>query len=207
MNRIIACFFVAFLCIFAGCLPRGDRVATGEQGKTGIAGKKVDLHPQSNKNSFPDFLVGGWKAADQNQYKWGFAFEKDGTISAMRNFQGMYIKVSEGGTYEKAPDANVDAACTLGSVNANYDPNGRILTVKVVTDYFMLHVYDQILEGNSVDTLTGPVSQDGSTWTAEWWSLALLNGGPPVDANDLSTSPVIFYKVEQEGNPPLKGNQ
>jgi hypothetical protein len=195
---MLTCFFVAFLCILAGCLPRGDRVATGEQGKTGIAEKKVDLQSKSGENSFPDFLVGRWKAADQSQYKWGFKFEKDGTISVMRNFLDMYIIVSEGGIYEPTTDPNKDSACTLGPVDVNYDPNGRILTVKVVTDYFMLRANGEVLEGSSIDKIFGPVSKDGLTWNAEWQSVSRMLDGPPLDFNNPSIYPVVFYKVREE---------
>lgn len=152
---------------------------------------------RGTNGQFPEFLVGKWKAADANLYKWGFAFEKDGTVSAMRNFLDMYIEVAEGGAYEQAPDANVDKASTLGPVEAGFDPNGQILTVKVVTTYFMLHAYDQTIEGNSVDTFAGPVSQDGLIWNAEWRSLSQLVNGSPIDLNDPSVNSVIFYKLKE----------
>ena len=197
MTRIIFVFlFSGLLCINSGC-NRQSEISLPQQPESKTSLKQAP---------FPDFLVGIWKCGtDPNQYTWGFKFEKDGTISAMRNFLNLRIEVSEGSVYEQAADANVGWASTLGPVEVNYDPNGRILMVKVVTDYFMFRIYAQMLEGNSVDTFTGPVSQDGLTWTAEWRSVSRMLDGPPLDFNNPSIYPVVFYKV-QEVNQPSKGN-
>jgi hypothetical protein len=195
----LSCFFIVFLCLYTGC---------GEQKKSGI--RKLESRSKSGKNSFPAFLVGTWKAKDSERYKWEFTFEKDGTISSMRNFMGIYIKVSEGVGYNDQTfdiGIDVDEVCTLGPVEVNYDPNGSILAVKVVTDYFMLHFGDQIIEGSNIDTIAGPVSQDGLTWNAEWQSVSRMLNGPPMDFNNPSINPVIFYKVkEEESNQPSKGD-
>jgi hypothetical protein len=198
MVRIIAVFlFSGFLCISSGC---------NRQNKTSPP-PQTESKASLEQGSFPAFLVGTWKAEDSNQYNWEFTFEKDGTISSLRNFMDIYIKVSEGGTYEQAADANVDSASTLGPVEVGFDPNSRILTVKVMTDYFMLHIYDEIAEGNSIDTIFGPVSEDGKTWTTEWRGVSRLFDGSPMDFNNPSISSVVFHKVKNEDGRPSKGNR
>lgn len=188
MAKVYIVFLLSsLLCVSFGC---------NRQEQTSLP-QETESETNLRQGSFPAFLVGRWKAADQNQYKWGFAFEKDGTVSGMRNFMNMYIDVPEGGTYERSVDANVGSACTLGPVEASFDPNSRILTVRVVTDYFMLHIYDEMLEGSSVDTITGPVSQDGLTWNAEWRNVSWMLDGPPADFNNPTIESVIFYKVKE----------
>ncbi|MGA2916139.1 MAG: hypothetical protein ABSE89_08960 [Sedimentisphaerales bacterium] len=201
MNRIVfICFYAVFLCIYTGCVPRGDRVATGDSQKKGsIAEKKVELQSKSGDNSFSAFLAGKWKAKDSDDCKWEFTFEKDGTISAMRNFMGTYVRVSQGIGYEHyASDANVEAACVLGPVDVLFDPQSRVLTVKVVTDYFMFHIYSGMVEGSSVDKFSGTVSQDGSTWNAEWQDFSRMLDGPPMDFNNPLINQVVFYKVREK---------
>jgi len=191
------CFFILFLCFYFGCEPQKQNTVPAQ----------VESQAEPAKTSFPAFLVGTWKPRDPDQCRWEFTFEKDGTISSMRNFMGTYFKVSEGGAVEHNSDANAEAACTLGPIEVNYVPNSRILAVKVVTDYFMLHIYDVMMEGNNVDRIFGPVSGDGKIWTAEWRSFSRLIDDPPMDFNNPSITPaIIFYKV-REANQPSKGNR
>lgn len=195
MNKIVIYFLLSFLSFYAGC---------EQQKKSGITEKKAELKSKPynlspipyDGNSFPSFLVGRWKAADQNHFKWGFQFDKNGRITALRNFLNMYMTVKEGGAFETGVDPNVESACTLGSTDVNYDPNGRILSVKVVTDYFMMHIYEDILEGSSIDTITGSVSADGNFWNAQWTNVSRMLSGPPYDFNNPSVYDVNFYKAE-----------
>jgi hypothetical protein len=155
----------------------------------------ISTKQKSNiKQQFPSYLVGMWKGEDKDTSLWEFTFEQDGKISKLTNFLGLQVNVSEGQADRKIPELNIDQACTLGPVEVNYEPDSRTLSVKVVTDYYMFYVAEQMIEGSSVDTFTGPISEDGSTWDAEWRSFSGTSNGPPIDFNNPVIVKVAFYK-------------
>ena len=189
MARIIFVFLcIGFLGFVSGC-NRQNQISSPPQAKPNKIIKQ---------SSFPPFLVGTWESDESMKSLWEFTFEADGKISSMQNFLGILINVSEGQAYKQVTKDNVkvDEACVLGPVEVNYNQNTRQLSVKVVTDYYLLHIFDQTIEGKSIDTITGSISQDGLTWNAEWQSVSGMVNGPPPDFNNPSIVPVQFNKVK-----------
>ncbi|MBN1787715.1 MAG: hypothetical protein JW806_04905 [Sedimentisphaerales bacterium] len=185
IRAICACLFLAFLCLCIGCNQQNQAPAAAQ----------VETKNDLKQDTFPEFLVGTWVGKIAYQNKWQFTFDRNGRLSSLRNFMDTYIDVSEGGSYEE-PNEEVSAACMLGPVSVDYNPDGRILTVKVKTDYFMIRIQGEMAEGSSDDMITGTISEDGKTWTGQWQSRSWLVGMPEPDVNDFSVQDVEFNKKE-----------
>jgi|GEM_PF-5299637 len=177
---------IGFLGFVSGC---------NQQNQTSLP-QQAKSEKILKQTPFPQFLVGTWKSADPEKSLWEFTFEADGRISLMQNFLGVYMSSSDGQTYEQIAkaDTEVEIACALGPVQVNYDQNTRRLSVKVVTDYYMLYVVGQMIEASSVDTISGTISQDGSTWEAEWQSISGMHGAP-LDFNSPTILHITLNKV------------
>ncbi|MHB9071132.1 MAG: hypothetical protein ACYC54_12285 [Sedimentisphaerales bacterium] len=157
--------------------------------------KAVETTVNADSN-FPTFLVGTWEVNSPGMNIWKFTFDVDGNVVSLRNFMNTDIVVSEGGAFEKGTDPNeVYAITVLGPIDVNYISKERILTVKVVTDSFIVHVHNGMLEGNSVDIIKGSISADGNIWDANWLSLVQMEGVDEVDPNDVELFKLTFRKV------------
>lgn len=151
---------------------------------------------------FPQFLVGKW----WDEREWlGFTFERDGTISSavtpigwvtLRPGQKTVVPMKKGGKGVYVP----------GDWLVNYSPETRELTVKIVLEHFRNELGPNVVEGNSVDIYTGPVSEDGTQWEPFWFAYPTYYittdifknhklSGLPEDANPRRT--MHFKKVTE----------
>jgi hypothetical protein len=139
-----------------------------------VAGcQKGDKNPQTVRvaveggGGFPSNLAGTWNDGKRG---WEFVIEPDGTISSgviengslrvFPNKQKVVTLSTEKGTgvYE------------LGPWTVQYSPAARELSVGAVVEHYKLDMGAFSLEGSSTDWFTGPVSDDGRTWEAQWFS-------------------------------------
>ncbi len=142
-------------------------------------------------NGFPAFLAGTWRP---DESRWVFTFEPDGRISKVVHHGGMEFEVAEGGLVEQWRDG-IEAVYALGPCEAQYNPQTRELSVKIVVEHFVVEFPDGIMEGNFHDYLTGPVSEDGTTWSATWVSLGEIIGSGSSDPNTVVQKQLTFTKI------------
>ena len=140
---------------------------------------------------FPEFLVGTWRP---NESRWLLTFEADGRISKMRHFGGMEIDVAEGGLWEQWRD-NIEALYVLGPCEARYNTETRELSVTIVIEEFIISSPNDSLEGSFHDYLTGRVSEDGTTWKANWTSTSEIIGS---GSGTVGPKQLTFTKVTGE---------
>jgi hypothetical protein len=170
---------------------------TGCQNDNKVNGSTVD-----GGGDFPEFLAGTWKA---DKYNWQIRFEKDGRISAIvHNIWALPIDINEGGFFTEGPDEGTHALFIIGPCEAEYDANTCELHVKIVLDHFSIKLPQGSLEGRSEDFFEGPVSEDGTTWKAEWKNYGWLEGADPPDANLIEANPIplVFTKVKATSSKP-----
>jgi hypothetical protein len=151
---------------------------------------------QKNKSSIPSSLAGTWKSDDADRCLWEFTIEPNGVISKLQNFQGLRVDTAVGDANSRIPELNIDQACTLGQIKVNYEPDNRTLSVQVDTDYYMMYISNQIIEGKGSDIFAGSVSEDGLMWSVEWKSFSGMIDGPPLDVNNPIIQQVTFHKVK-----------
>jgi hypothetical protein len=184
MNKTLAllsCFI--FVLALAGCGQQNGKMSSQPQ-----------LEGETGEDVLPEFLVGVWEA---DEFRWGFKFERDGSISKLIHTMGMRINVGEGGYYEEGADGS-NAMYAMGPCEASYDPNTRELDVKIVLDYFRMEFPTGSLEGKSIDYFTGVVSEDGEIWEVEWRNYGWLDGANPPDPNLIEANPqkLTFSKLD-----------
>lgn len=168
--------FVTVLSLTAGCeSPVRESAAVGSQ--------------------FPQFLVGSWKPRPEDNNRWVFTFQEDGSISKFRHFVGMEFVVAEGGLIEPWR-GDAEAVFGLGPCTAEYNHESGVLTVTIVIENYMITFPNGTMEGSFRDCLTGPVSEDGLTWQAEWTSKSeIFDGG-----SGETTIPLVFTKIAEDTN-------
>jgi hypothetical protein len=141
-----------------------------------------------------DFPAGTWRP---DESRWVFTFEPDGRISKVVHHGGMEFEVAEGGLVEQWR-GGIEAVYGLGPCEAQYDPKTRELSVKIVVEHFIIEFPNGTMEGNFHDYLTGPVSGDGTTWSAAWVSLGEIIGGGSSDPNTVVPKRLTFTKVTND---------
>lgn len=158
-----------------------------------------DQKSQNNldDNEFPEYLVGTWIPVDNNEVRWIFTFEEDGTISKFRHFMGMDFIVEQGG-FEEPWKNNGRAIYDLGPCEAQYDYKTRQLEVVIVVERFQIIFPGDSMEGSFNDYITGDISEDGLTWNAQWaYRTEVL--GADIDEPEEPIS-VTFVKVAADAD-------
>lgn len=157
---------------------------------------------QSQRTAFPDFLVGAWQVKT-GQYKdrWGFKFEPDGSILRIIYAEEGPVYLAEGESYGEAKSEGSEDTyyfVTMGTCEARYTPETRMLKVKIVMEH-MLKLSIGELEGRVEDYFEGPVSEDGKTWKAGWLYYSWLKDAVPPDPNVIKAHlvPLVFTKTDQ----------
>lgn len=175
---------VFFLSGLYGCQPEQETLSP-------------NIHSSKSKesgHSFPDFLVGTWKADDA---RWILTFEPDGSISSFRHFVGMDINVAEGGLSEEWR-SDVSAVYFLGPCEAVYTPVTHQLDVTIIIEHFTIDFPNGQMTGNFVDYLKGRVSQDPEQWKVSWLSYCTLEGAKAPDPNIIEPRLLTFTKASDE---------
>lgn len=179
MKRLLVLAGCAVL-LFSGCQELGgDRRA----GEVIIEGD----------GEFPQFLVGTWRADD---VRWELTFDCNGSITSMwHHFVSVAIDVAEGGAFEQGREG-AHSIYVLGLCSARYDRSKGELSVEITIDYFEVVLPVGTVEGKMTDYFTGPISEDGTRWTAEWRSYGELVGADKPDPNSIRPKRVVFSKVQ-----------
>ncbi|HUT30829.1 MAG TPA: hypothetical protein VMX13_13635 [Sedimentisphaerales bacterium] len=148
---------------------------------------------------FPPKLAGTWKDGKRG---WEFVIEPDGTISS---------GVIENGSLRVFPNKQKVVTVStkrgtgvyeLGPWTVQYSPDQRELSVGAVVEHYKLDMGSFAMEGNSTDWFTGPVSDDGRTWEAQWFSfpkaVASAEGEDDLvfeqDPNDNPVETLVFQR-------------
>ena len=146
---------------------------------------------------FPEFLVGTWK---DEKTGWEFTFEPDGTISTAKIDSGT-VRVNPAEKKAKIQTKQGEyATYNFGQWTVQYDPRTRELSVDVVVESFRIPIGKGVLGGSSTDWFTGPVSDDGTLWKAEWFTFPryiLYSPEPtefPFDPNENPIDTLMFRK-------------
>ena len=180
---------------------------------TGLAGiSGCDSH---NKNGvevsvkgggpFPAYLAGTWKCEKEELE---IDFKADGTISAAALPMGKR-KLQPGKTLDVNEGPQYKAVFEPGIWNVRYEPVERVLSVDLPLDHFRVENELGVIEGKSRDLFSGPVSQDGLVWNADWYcfpeyyvtdsnNINIKHFQLPIDANDNPISTLIFRKVTDQ---------
>ena len=145
------------------------------------------------------FVAGTWQMRDG---VFRFVIEPNGVVSsAVIPLMECTIRPHQT-TYVPMKDGNV-SDFTGGDMFAEYDPVTRELSLYIELKNFLIRFFDIRTGGSQVDRFFGPVSEDGSVWICDWFSMFDYGPDFPVDYNEIGTSPCIFDKVE-EYKPPQK---
>jgi hypothetical protein len=169
----------ALLSIFAGC----------QKG-----GKGDDITMAANKQ-FPKFLVGTW--AD-NSDRWELTIDAHGNVTSMRHpFISVPVDITRGDAYEEGRDG-AHSVYILGPCTARYDRQKRELDVVINIDSFEIVLPIGTAEGKMIEYLKGPVSEDGSTWMAQWVNYVEMDGVEKPDLDSISPEPVAFTKAKPD---------
>lgn len=148
--------------------------------------------PPAGRVMLPPGIAGTWKAQDS---PWKIVLSPDGTVSSaiiplgeveIRPNQTMKVEMMDGSI----------STFRTGDCIVEYIPDTRELFVSVEMKKIHIRYMENVLDGNSIDRLVGPVSKDGKVWTADW--INIFDYGPrfPQDANDIYAGILIFEKVK-----------
>jgi uncharacterized protein YceK len=144
---------------------------------------------------YPPEVAGIWKAQDR---EWAIKVEPDGSISKLYHEVVGPIRVAEGGADWGKGDEGSFAVFVLGTCKTEYKASGRILKATVNLDSYHFKLPQGELQGRTEDYFEGPVSLDGSTWTAQWRQYGYLDGAAKPDREYIDANPVkiVFQKVD-----------
>ncbi len=166
---ILVCSFLTLVCL-AGC------------------------NEPAASNVFPPGVAGTWQADGS---PWKIVLSKDGKVKSALVPMGE-AEVSPNKTTKFEMKDGKMSHITAGECFAEYKPVERELFVSIQQKDIHIAMGNDALDGNSLDIIKGPVSEDGKTWNAEW--INIINYGPrfPQDENDIAPEPLTFRKVEEK---------
>ena len=179
---VITCLSV-LLAVLSGC----DGTHQAQKGNEPAIGAN---------NKFPESLAGTWKGSNGEEGgNWQFVFTPDGRISSVIDIWQEVLHANQTTDFNMP---NGLSHITAGKFIVGYQLDKRELSVTI--ELKDIHIFLDggfVLDANSTDYFTGPVSEDGSTWTAE--RIEIFNFSDlPQDPNDISPQPAIFKKVQPQ---------
>lgn len=182
MRNTLSIFgFLLILMVLGGC-------GGGHQAQ------KVDKK-STDANSFPAFLAGTWQVDTGANGVWRFVLTPDGRVSEVVDAWQEVLHANQTTDFNM-PDGM--SHITGGNFYAGYRPSTRELFVTVeLKDIHIFMPSQFLLDANSVDYYSGPVSEDGNTWDAE--RINIFNfSDMPQDPNDVGpdSTQYIFKKVK-----------
>jgi hypothetical protein len=182
----------ALLAVISGC-SRKDEEKSATAGKSGV---EVTV---KGGGKFPEFLAGTWESetqTDQGSAQWQFVFTSDGRISSVIDSWQEVLHANQTTDFNM-PDGK--SYITAGEFSIEYRPAQRELAVRI--DLKDIHIFlpGLLVDANSSDYFTGPVSEDGNTWTAERMGIFSFSD-QPMDPNDIRPDEdlVVFKKVQPQ---------
>lgn len=147
------CFSLLLLCGL-GCQPGEKRPEVPRKSELVLVGTE----------SFPENLAGRWL---DDRMRWDIVIEKNGQISeVIHNMGRVTVKM---GQVSKVPlKDGGEGIMQPGEWVLQYDADSREMAISVDIDKVRFQVGSQIVEGSCRDLLYGEVSEDYSTWVAQW---------------------------------------
>ena len=152
-------------------------------------------------DSFPDFLVGTWKAETGG---WEFVFEPDGTISSAVISLGR-VRLKPGQTTTVAMQMGGKGIFKPGPWAVQYSHDQRQLIVDIKIEDFRVQLGEGVVKGKTQDIFVGAISGDGRLWWAERFSypeyIADTKEHPnyklKVERSDVPREGLLFQKVQE----------
>jgi hypothetical protein len=180
------------LCIF-GCLLM-LAVLSGCDGKH--QAQKGNEAAVDTGGRFPESLAGTWNGENgEVGGNWQCIFTPDGQISSYIDIWQEVLHANQTTDFNM-PDGM--SHITAGNFDVSYQSSGKVLSVTTeLKDIHILFDGGFVLDANSTDYFTGPVSEDGNTWNAEHISIFSFSDLPQ-DPNDISPEQVVFKKVQPQ---------
>jgi hypothetical protein len=161
---------------------------------SGHQAQKVDKK-NADANSFPAFLAGTWQVDTGANGVWRFVLTPDGRVSEVVDMWQEVLHPNQTTDFNM-PDG--PSHITAGNFYVSYRPPKRELFVTIeLKDIHIFMDGSFLLDGNSVDYYSGPVSEDGNTWNAQHINIFNFSDLPQ-DPNDISPEPRIFKKVKPQ---------
>ena len=145
-----------------------------------------------SKILLPPEVAGTWKAKGS---PWKIVITPNGRIDSAIIPMGK-VEVKPNRTTKFEMMHGEFSTYKTGRCDLEYTPQTRELFVSIEIKKMHIAFPDDAIDGNSIDRFTGPVSEDGKTWIADW--VQLFDYGPrfPQDPNDAYNGPVMFEKLE-----------
>ncbi len=145
----------------------------------------------SEKPCLPPEVAGVWQAVN---LPWKIVLTPDGQIPEATVLWGDVVRPNQKTEFQM-PDCL--SYLVGGDFAVEYRPVDRELSVSIeLKDIHICLPIAAVVDGNSLDTFVGKVSEDGKVWEAGW--ITVTDWGPdfPQGPNDIIIEPVVFNKVE-----------
>ena len=147
---------------------------------------------QAGRTVLPPDIAGTWKAYDA---PWEIVLSPEGTVvSAV--IATATVKIRPNQTTEVEMKDGSISSFKAGDCIVEYTPGTRELFVSLEMEDIHIKYMDIVIDGNSTDIFTGPVSEDGKVWPADWAKIFDYGTRFPWDPNNVGES-VLFEKVEE----------
>jgi hypothetical protein len=151
--------------------------------------------------SFPDFLVGTWKA---ERGGWEFVFEPDGTLSSAVVSLGR-VRLKPGQVTTVPMQMGGEGVFRPGPWAVQYSYEQRELIVDIKIEQFHIELGESVVKGRTQDIFVGSVSGDGRLWWAERFSYPEYiadtkkypNHKLEVEPSDTPREGLLFRKVSE----------
>jgi hypothetical protein len=151
---------------------------------------------------FPASLAGRWQA---DRDGWEFVMGPDGHISSAVLSLGR-VRITPGQTVTVPTRGGGEGVFEPGEWTVYYEPSTRQLTIKIAMDRVRVEMGEAVLEGSTIDVLSGAVSVADGTWQVQWSAFNKYTvHGTDKPAAELSTHPeygetkaLTFQKIPEE---------
>lgn len=152
--------------------------------------------------SFPEFLVGTWKAQSGG---WEFAFEPDGTLSSAVVSLGR-VRIKPGQVTTVPMLMGGEGIFKPGPWTVQYSYEQRQLIVDIKIEDFRVQLGEGVVKGRTQDIFVGAISGDGRLWWAERFSYPeyiadtrkFPNYKLEVERSDVPREGLLFQKVQEK---------
>lgn len=146
----------------------------------------------ADANTFPAFLAGTWQADTGATGVWRFVLTPDGRVSEVVDAWQEVLHANQTTDFNMTDGPSY---ITAGNFYTGYRPSNRELFVTIELKDIHIFLPGLLVDANSVDYYSGPVSEDGNTWDAERINIFSFSDLPQ-DPNAISPEPFIFRKVQ-----------
>ena len=151
---------------------------------------------------FPVALAGRWRA---DRDGWEFVLGPDGRIVSAVLSLGR-VQMTPGQKVIIPTVSGGEGVFEPGEWTVYYEPETSELTIKIAMDHVRVEMGEAVLEGSTIDILSGAISAADETWQVQWSAFNRYTvQGTGQSSAELSTHPergetkaLTFQKVPQE---------